>query len=430
MNNLEVTLLLEQRQKQSLSPKLAPSMNLLQMSFYELDEYIDRIIETNPVAERIETNSTKENDKKKYDLLDSLNIDDRRETLKEYVYKQLLHDINNPKEERIIDYILDSLDSNGFFSDDIEKSTVVLGCNKAEFTKCLAKIQQCEPAGVGAIDIKECVLIQLRKMENSDNAIKIVNTHLYDLAKKHFNKIAEDLHLSKEDVEEAMDMILQCNPRPANGFPGKERTQYIIPEVFVSNTNNGLKITINSKLKEKLSINYSYLDLYKKTNDKETKAFLEDKIKEINNLNYYINRRSYSVKKVSEYIIKRQNDYFITGDKKRIKPLLQQEIANDLDLSKSTVSRCVKNKYIDCDYGIFPMSFFIQKIKNMNKTQFQVKGLIDELIAHENPKKPLSDQAIAHRLSLFGVNISRRTVAKYRKESGHSSMNTSKKSNM
>ena len=206
-------------------------------------------------------------------------------------------------------------------------------------------------------------------------------------------------------------------------FPG-------IPEVFVSNTNNGLKITINSKLKEKLAINDSYLDLYKKTNDKETKAFLEDKIKEINNLNYYINRRSYSVKKVSEYIIKRQNDYFITGDKKRIKPLLQQEIANDLDLSKSTVSRCVKNKYIDCDYGIFPMSFFIQKIKNMNKTQFQVKGLIDELIAHENPKKPLSDQAIAHRLSLFGVNISRRTVAKYRKESGHSSMNTRKKSNM
>ena len=112
MNNLEVTLLLEQRQKQSLSPKLAPSMNLLQMSFYELDEYIDRIIETNPVAERIETNSTKENDKKKYDLLDSLNIDDRRETLKEYVYKQLLHDINNPKEERIIDYILDSLNLN------------------------------------------------------------------------------------------------------------------------------------------------------------------------------------------------------------------------------------------------------------------------------------------------------------------------------
>lgn len=421
MNNQDLKLIIEQRQV--LKPKLIPSLNLLQMSVFDLNNYISEIVEENPVAEKIEIETNEKTNKQKgSDIIELIDYSDNGVTLYDYVYSQILDSLKNEKDIQIAKYILNSLDKDGYFKEDLKQTSIILDCETKDVLKILTLIKKCEPCGVGTKDLKESLIRQLEKKENSLNAINIVKYHLDDFANNQYYKIIKSLRIEYDDLEEAGQLIKNCNPRPANGFAGREKINYIIPEVTVKNNNGKINVTIEENNYCKLEVN-DYYKNYLKEVDGETKTYLKEKISQINNINYFIERRKESIRRVVSYIINKQVTYFSTGNEIDLIPLIQKDIARDLNISISTVSRVISNKYIECEHGIFPISFFVKESVSGNITKVQILNLIKKIVNSEEKDAPFSDRSISSKLEVFGVHLSRRTITKYRKELGYASKN-------
>ena len=439
---------LEQLQKQQLSQYQLQSVTLLQMSSAELDAYIQEAALANPLidADRqsfptpfsavddslvkklrwLESESARspsdygagQSDGAEYSAL--LSTDGGLgETLASFLLSQLAYRKLGAQERAIVEYLILLLEDSGYLTESDAELCAALRIPAEQLRSALAVLRSLEPAGVGARDLSDCLLLQLDRLGEQGPARAIVRDYLAPLAQKRFSYIAKALHVREADVRAAQERILRLAPRPGDAFPSAQQTQFVLPDVIVEEQDGRLTARPVRESFRPLVVNRHYLDLLEHTDDEELRAYLTGKLQQVNLLRQAIDRRQSTILQCTEFILQRQEDFFRRG-KDHLHPLKMFELADELGLHPSTISRTVRAKYIQCAFGVFPMSFFFSRnaAHDSPLSVSDAQRLIRELIRDEDKAAPLSDQQIAERAAEKGCRISRRTVAKYRDEMG------------
>ena len=445
---MEYSMKLTQEQKLHMTQEMQLSIKMLQMSVTDLREYIDKEFAENPILDMNDNNQEKSSiseekfmDKYNYkemikyfefdnygaqskgiyeDEVSPFNFISEKKSLKEYLYEQLM-ELNIDKYTRVIcNYIIDNLDHRGYLECDLEIICKELKISKELGEKALLIVQDLEPYGIGARDIKECLLIQLDKLALDDEKmITIVNNHLDDIANNKYALIGKSLNISPREAQRYGDVIKKLEPKPSSGFYTGEEVKFIIPDAAIREIDNQLIIIMNDSILPRLSINSGYKKVINEEGDKNATEYVKDKLNKAMFLIKSIEQRRSTLYNVLEEIIKRQEEYFKKGYN-YLKPMTLKEISEVLNIHESTVSRAIKDKYILTDRGTVKIKdLFTTAIKNSEDLGVvKIKNRIKEIIEGENKKKPFSDQYISDKLIEENMEIKRRTVAKYREELG------------
>lgn len=452
---------LTQTQKLIMTPELRQAIQVLQYNNVELMEFINKQLEVNPFLEPVDRNSetiskeeqsielekSEANDSKdeidwkdvieKYDDISykaygsSVNSDDKQTfesytskkmSLKDHLMLQLGVSVKTQKEKRIGEFIIESLDRKGYLGCTLQDISLLLNEDVVEIERILRLIQTFDPIGIGARNLSECLMIQLKEKGIQDkNAFIVVEKYLEDVATNKIQKIAKELHITVKRVQNIFDIIKMLEPKPARGFVvDSDNIRYIVPDVSIEKIGDEYIIIVNDSNLPLLTISDYYKSMINNLDDKEANKFLTDKLNSSMWLIKSIEQRRMTLYKVVESILKFQRKFFDEGNN-ALKPLVLKDVAEDIGVHESTVSRATNGKYVQTPRGIFELKyFFASSLGNENDgdivSSTSVKTQIQVLIENENTKKPLSDQKIADMLGESGVNISRRTVAKYRDE--------------
>jgi len=325
--------------------------------------------------------------------------------------------INNPPEYlKIAEQIIGNIADNGYLVSPPEDIAKSLDCPLELIDKVLKQIQSLEPAGVGARDIKECLLLQLKRQgkENSNEAL-IVENFLNELAGKKYSHISKALKIPLPQIKKYAARIAKLDPKPCRNY--SSGALRIIPDVILEKTPDGYEIIINSNYFPRLSINQLYKKMLKvKGCSEEAIKFIREKLKNAQNLISGLSQRQETLKRVTQCIIEHQGDFIEKGIS-NLKPLTLKEVAEKLQVHPSTISRAVASKYIQTPYGTFALKNFFSQAVSTDEGELsnqKIKAVIEELIKTEPENAPLSDQKIEKILKGKGMNISRRTVTKYR----------------
>lgn len=449
---MDFNLNLTQEQKLIMTQQMQLSIKLLQMSTYDLREYIEKEFSENPVLEAQYEDTkevSKEQDRLEYkELVKYLESDNygsqsygeydqegispftfisKPESLTDYLEGQILELPIDEYMRSVCSYMVECLDQKGYL--DIKKEELMneLDCSEETFNRALIVIQNLEPAGIGARDLKECLEIQLeRKGENDPIVKEIIDNHLDDLADNRYQVIAKDLDITPKKAQDYGDLIKTLEPKPSRGFYTGDEVGFIIPDAEIRKIDGEFLILMNDGVLPMLSVNPLYKDILKdSTNDKEATEYVKEKIDKAMFLIKSIEQRKSTLHKVLQKILEKQKDYFENGEK-YLKPMTLKEIAEKLEMHESTISRAIRDKYILTSMGTIKIKdLFVNSISNKEKsdgeedvTVINIKKVLEEVIKEEDKRKPLSDQAISEILKEKGMAISRRTVAKYREELG------------
>ncbi|NGT12024.1 RNA polymerase factor sigma-54 [Clostridium perfringens] len=449
---MDFNLNLTQEQKLIMTQQMQLSIKLLQMSTYDLREYIEKEFSENPVLEAQYEDTkevSKEQDRLEYkELVKYLESDNygsqsygeydeegispftfisKPESLIDYLEGQILELPIDEYMRSVCSYMVECLDQKGYL--DIKKEELIneLDCSEETFNRALIVIQNLEPAGIGARDLKECLEIQLeRKGENDPIVKEIIDNHLDDLADNRYQVIAKDLDITPKKAQDYGDLIKTLEPKPSRGFYTGDEVGFIIPDAEIRKIDGEFLILMKDGVLPMLSVNPLYKDILKdSTNDKEATEYVKEKIDKAMFLIKSIEQRKSTLHKVLQKILEKQKDYFEKGEK-YLKPMTLKEIAEKLEMHESTISRAIRDKYILTSMGTIKIKdLFVNSISNKEKsdgeedvTVINIKKVLEEVIKEEDKRKPLSDQAISEILKEKGMAISRRTVAKYREELG------------
>ena len=449
---MDLNLNLTQEQKLIMTQQMQLSIKLLQMSTYDLREYIEKEFSENPVLEAHYEDTkevSKEQDRLEYkELVKYLESDNygsqsygeydeegispftfisKPESLTDYLEGQILELPIDEYMRSVCSYMVECLDQKGYL--DIKKEELMneLGCSEETFNRALIVIQNLEPAGIGARDLKECLEIQLERKGEYDPIVKeIIYNHLDDLADNKYQIIAKELGITPKKAQDYGDLIKTLEPKPSRGFYTGDEVGFIIPDAEIRKIDGEFIILMNDGVLPMLSVNSLYKDILKdSTNDKEVTEYVKEKIDKAMFLIKSIEQRKSTLYKVLQKILEKQKDYFENGEK-YLKPMTLKEIAEKLEMHESTISRAIRDKYILTSMGTIKIkNLFVNSISNKEKshgeedvTVINIKKALEEVIKKEDKRKPLSDQAISEFLKEKGMVISRRTVAKYREELG------------
>lgn len=453
---------LEQQQKLLMTPELRQAIMILQMSSLELNEYLQQQLEENPVLEvreeqeeqeRLEEYPEEEAAESEWleyfaDRSD-LGLCSRQEplsrkdftayswtapTLSEHLLFQLHLSLKDEEELRIGEYLIGSIDENGYLNTSVSEAARELQVSEEQVLKVLHVIQGFEPSGVGARDLKECLLIQLRQRGCLNPVVeRIVADFLPDLGRGALPRIAAAVGVSVEEVQEIADLIRKLDPKPGRGFASGQEVRYIIPDVIVEKINDEYVVILNDGIAPLLSISSSYRAMLKNRENitREEEKYLEDRINSALWLVKSIEQRRLTLYRVACCIVEMQRGFLDNGIK-HLKPLTLRQVADMVGVHESTISRAAANKYMQTPQGIFEMKFFFSSgvdsaSSDQRLSSRSIKQTIKEMIAGEDPRNPLSDQHIAETLQRQGIRISRRTVAKYRNELGIPATSTRKR---
>ncbi len=320
----------------------------------------------------------------------------------------------------IAEAVIGNIDEDGYLraTDDELMSTLDVAVDTVR--SAVALVQSFDPPGMGARDLKECLLLQLKALDLSGTLVeKIVNNNLEDLQRKRYGHIAKQYNTPMEDTMAAVKIIEGLEPKPGRSFSNAE-TNYVVPDVYISKIDGEYQIILNEDGMPRLRLNSGYrkLLLKKEMLTKEEREFLREKLKRAMELIKSLDQRNKTIYKVSESILKFQRDFFDRG-MQCLKPLNLKDVAVDINMHESTISRVTSNKFLACDDGVFSFRFFFSSAIQSDTGDVSstlVKDLIRKIIAEEDPKKPLSDLMVVERLKEHNINIARRTVAKYREE--------------
>lgn len=444
---LSYDLILEQSQKLIMTPELRQAIELLQFNSLELKEYITNELEENPMLESAGANEEFENldkykddndiDWKEYlekydDISYRAQVDKNVKeynyesfishgpTLREHLLSQLsLISLEN-KEYKIGENIIYNIDENGYLSTSIEDIAKFMKSNIEEAKILLDIIQAFDPVGVGARDLKECLLIQLRDRKDVHPCTQtIIEDYLEDIGYNRVQKISKELGLELVEVQDICDYIKNLEPKPGRTFRGESGdARYITPDAEIKLVDGEFVVIINDSTGPKLNINNYYKELMKSEGDKDTIDFLNEKFNSAMWVIRSIEQRKSTIRKVIESILKFQMDFFIEGEKS-LKSLTLKDVAEDIEMHESTISRATNGKYVQTPRGLFELKYFFSSgilSEEGELSSTSIKVTLKEIIDNENNKKPYSDQKIAELLKEKGINISRRTVAKYRDE--------------
>ena len=466
---------LSQTITQKLSPQQIQFIKLLQVPTAELDTRIEEELEINPALEEgkeediTEIDSTEDQDfeeEKLQDISDEINVEDyiREEdytgykmqgdgvteedkdfpiptlsSLNESLLTQLGFLGLNKYELAIAEQLIGSIENDGYIRRDMEAIVNDLAfsqnieTNFEDVEAILLKIQEFDPPGIAARNLKECLLLQLeRKKDQSaefDLAIKILNECFDEFTKKHYNKIIKKLDIGSELVlKDAVDIIIKLNPKPGDASVTSSKSQFIIPDFILSNLDGKLELTLNSKNAPELRISRSYSDMFKayaKSDKKdkklrETVSFVKQKLDSAKWFIDAIRQRQQTLLRTMNAIVHFQYDYFFTGDESKLKPMILKDIAEKINMDISTISRVANSKAIQTEFGLFSLKYFfsegIATDSGEDVSSREVKNTLKKLIDKEDKTRPLSDDKLEKHLKAHGYNIARRTVAKYREQ--------------
>ena len=442
---------LTQEQKLVLTHEMQLSIKVLQMSANELREYINDEFAENPILDIQENISnsadskSKELDKYDYkemikylefdnygaqsygsyddEVISHFNFISEKKSLKEYLYEQINEIEENDLIISIAGYIIESLDHRGYLEISVEEIAKEINIDKALVEEALEVVQDLEPYGIGARNLKECLKIQLINLGLIDDILeKIVDDHLEDIANSRYVNIAKSLNISPREAQRYGDIIRKLEPKPSRGFFTGEDVKFIIPDAEIRNIQGEFYIIMNDGILPKLSVNNAYKEVLNTNADENTTEYVKEKLNKAISIVKSIEQRRSTLYKVLEKIVEKQKDFLLKGVN-YIKPMTLKEISEDIKMHESTVSRAIKDKYILTSFGTIKIKdLFVSKLsvgKNDEDVAVTIiKNKIKNMIDKENKKKPLSDQVICDNLNDEKINISRRTVAKYREELG------------
>jgi len=485
---------LHQNLQQKLSPQQIQFIKLLQIPTIELKARIQEELEINPALEEgkediFEQNENakdaEENYEEEYDNYDEeddfeenyqeeVNISDYLQAEEDSYKTQMNHSAGDEEEretpisvkitffealesqlgflrlnerERIIGkQIIGSLDNDGYLRREITAIandlafTQNIETDEKEILKILYKIQKFDPAGVGARNLQECLLIQLKRKKEEELhtdeekvqinlAIEIIENQFDEFTKKHYTKIEKKLGIDEETLKHIIRIITKLNPKPGETGEG-ESSQYITPDFIVTNNNGKLELTLNAKNAPELRISRSFaemLDTYQKSNRndktiKETVTFVKQKLDAAKWFIDAIKQRQQTLLKTMQAIVEFQYEFFSEGDESKLKPMILKDVAEKIGMDISTVSRVANGKYVQTEFGVFPLKYFfsegIATETGEDASSREVKAKLKEFVDKENKKKPLSDDKLEKMLKDAGYRIARRTVAKYREQLG------------
>ncbi|MCK5280980.1 MAG: RNA polymerase factor sigma-54 [Cyclobacteriaceae bacterium] len=462
---------------QSLSQKLSPQqiqfIKLLQIPTVELDTRVEEELESNPaleegreepeeqaeqtdeLEEKVETNEEDisfedylQDDYSGYKMQgDGRNPDEEdREipiTTSATLNDQLITQLNflglDERQEKIGEQLIGSIENDGYIRRELEAIindlafSMNIETDIDEIEEILRKIQSFDPPGIAARNLQECLLLQLeRKIDHSPEAelaIEIIENCFTDFTKKHFDKIIKKLNLTdEEELKATINLITKLNPKPGGSSGELVKTQYLIPDFLLANNNGKLELTLNSRNAPELKISRSYsemMDTYDKSKKKdkklrETATFVKQKLDAAKWFIDAIKQRQQTLLNTMRSIINFQYNFFFTGDESKLRPMILKDIANQINMDISTVSRVANSKSIQTEFGIYPLKYFfsegITTESGEDVSSREVKHHLKELINKEDKKKPLSDDKLEKLLNQKGYNIARRTVAKYREQ--------------
>lgn len=468
---------LNQSLQQKLSPQQIQFIKLLQVPTAELEQRIEEELELNPVLEEgeqeeqeeqpetdttddsnNETNAAEEevdikdylrdDDYSGYKMQGDGDDDDDREmpiptssSLHETLLTQLGFLGLDDRQLQIGRQLIGSIEGDGYIRRDLEAIVNDLAFAQGietsldEVDSILRKIQSFDPAGIAARNLKECLLLQLERMDDGHDvdvivAKRILNESYEEFTKKHYAKILKKLDLDDEDyIKDAIELIVRLNPKPGGETSsGMVKNQYVIPDFILTNNNGKLELALNSRNAPELRISRSYNDMfsaYDKSDKKDKKlkeavSFVKQKLDAAKWFIDAIKQRQQTLLKTMRAIVDFQYDYFLEGDETKLRPMILKDIAQRINMDISTVSRVASSKTIQTDFGTFPLKYFfsegIATDSGEEVSSREVKQIIKDLIEQEDKSKPYSDDKLEELLNEKGYNIARRTVAKYREQ--------------
>ncbi|MEY5042522.1 MAG: hypothetical protein RLZZ414_2086 [Bacteroidota bacterium] len=468
---------LQQKFLQKLSPQQIQLMKLLQVPTIALEQRIKEELEINPALEEgreeepmefeseadnnFDEERNEDNSRDDFDLSDYIS-DDEEPSYKTYQnnsspddedksmpismgksFHELLSDQlglqNLSDEQKVIgEYLIGNLDDSGYIRRELEAIVDDLAfyqnitTSEKELENVLKVIQTFDPPGVGCRDLRECLLIQIKRKSQSDPDIVMAKYILEDcfdeFSKKHYDKILKKFSIDEDELKDALDQILKLNPKPGNSMKESSKSeQVIVPDFYLNNEDGALQVILNGRNAPELKVSKDYLDMLKeysakknKSENKEAVLFVKQKLDSAKWFIDAIKQRQNTLLVTMEAIVMYQKEYFLTGDDTKLKPMILKDIADIIGLDISTVSRVANSKYIQTDFGTFLIkSFFSESMENDAGEEVstrEIKKILQDCIAAEDKRKPLTDERLAEVLLEKGYPIARRTVAKYREQ--------------
>lgn len=435
--DIDFNLHIKQEQKLIITDEMKLSIEILQIPSYDLEKLIYKELEENPLLEiqvkdadkcekykqiikNLEGNGCNYYNNYNEEYLDPINNIVYEKNLKEYLKEQVI-DLDNDTKLRCC-YIIENIDINGYLLESIENMAKLLKQPIEKIKTALKIIQSLEPDGIGARDLKECLKIQCYKKNVKDkNIYHIIDNNLKYIGENNYGAIAKELNISLIKAQNYGDFIKTLEPKPAKGFYTDSDIKYVFPDAYIRKIGNDYYIIMNDDLIPKLTVNNLYKNIINNDQDKDAINYVKDRLNKACVLINSIQQRKTTIYKVLSEILNIQKRYFECGDN-YLKPMTLREVADRLKIHESTVSRAIKDKYINTPRGVIKIKdlFTTALVINEENTisSLQIKNNIRKIISNEDKTKPLSDQKIAEDLKDKGVNISRRTVAKYREELG------------
>ena len=413
-----------------MTQELSQAIALLQYSAQELTTFLEDKVLENPLMQ-LESGTVKpmnpliDRNRRKHQKEEKNWIEQIAEkpfSLEEHLLSQLKITNLSTDQLKVIRHLILHLDENGYFVGDLNEISESLLVEEELVEECLAVIQTLEPAGIGARNLQECLLMQLYYQNpNNELAQTIITNHFVPFAEKKWRQISKELQVSLKEIQDLFDQVQLLNPKPG-AFLREETSSYIIPDAIVERTTDGLEVRMFDDSLPRISFNESYFKKFK-DQDQQVSKFLHDKVQDYQWILKAIEQRRETLTRVISKIVEKQTVCLLKG-MQYLEPMTMKEIASELDIHESTVSRAVREKYIQTPLGTFPLkSFFTSTIQTVaddeSTSSTQVKNEISNLIEQENKEKPLSDQDIVGLLKENnGIVVSRRTIAKYREQLG------------
>lgn len=459
---------LKQKLTQKLSPQQIQFIQLLQLNTTEFEQRLDEELEENPALEEGRQNDDPQEDidqvperedgeasaTGEIDISDYLGDDERDDYIprdpnkedkeipisdSESLYDSLDSQLGamelSEREEILAGHLIGMIGEDGYLRRPLKNIVYDLvflrniKTDEEELEKVIKIVQQFEPAGVGARDLRECLLLQLERKDPEDKYIdwakKVVRDHLNALGNHHYDKLMKSLKIDRDELKKVMEVITHLNPKPGGTRAGS-KSQYINPDFIVKNQEGELEVTLNNKNAPSLNINKSFqetLQGYKETKNKSKNLrqqvqFIKQKLDSAKWFVDAVRQRQETLLMTMKTILSLQKDYFLTGEFARLKPMVLKDVADRIGMDVSTISRVANSKYVETDFGIYPLKeFFSEAIKTKEGKEVsnrQVKQILQETIEKEDKGKPLTDEQLTNDLKNKGYNIARRTVAKYR----------------
>ncbi len=472
---MKTRLSLQQKLLQKLSPQQIQVIKLLEIPTLQLEQRIKKELEENPVLEIDSDENFNEEDSQAPELRSDEDKDDEEFSMEDYIpddeipnyrlnannyspddkqvdipfsvgdtFHEFLHEqvgmvLFDENERKLAEYIIGNIDEDGYLrrdllsiSDDLA-FTLNIEISEEVLARILETIQGFDPPGVGARDLQECLLLQLKrkKHEYQKLAISVIRSAFDEFTKKHYDKIARRLGVDDEELKMAIDLILKLNPKPGSSYsnPHNRSNQHIVPDFILEVVDGELQLSLNQRNTPELRINEAYLDMLRtltrsnngqNRSNKEAFSFVKQKLDSAKWFIDAIRQRQQTLLVTMSEIIDFQKEYFIDGDETHLKPMILKDIAERTGLDISTISRVSNSKYIQTHFGIYPLKYFfseaMQKDTGEEVSTREIKKILKDCIDNEDKHHPLTDEKLTDILKEKSYNIARRTVAKYREQ--------------